>query len=182
MFTSTMSAPMPARSAQHRPSLRVAAEDLDRYRPLPRCIPRTPACDRCLERGPPDDTISVTTRPQPPCRLTRRRRPCRSSRPSAPPRTDASSTEPIFICWSIRPHVRRVHFDADGLADQIDRRAKPRLLLFRTRRPITPVSGPCIRRPCLHESAGTDRGEIALDQTPDAVDLTLWDRRRLAFE
>src|SRR5215213_5277685 len=103
-----------------------------------RSIPRT---------RPSELTISVTTRPQPPWRLTRRRNAV-SVMPAigAMAYGEARLTEPIFIrvrtvnakpaktakrkplcelsalgvSGPVRFHIRGVHFDADGLADQVD--------------------------------------------------------------
>src|SRR5687768_12757360 len=82
-----------------------------------RSIPRT---------SPSELTISVTTRPQPPCRLTRRRNavsvmPAMGAMPSG----GARAMEPIFM--SVRLHVRRVHLDADGLSNEIDRQDEARM-------------------------------------------------------
>src|SRR5688572_26069314 len=91
-----------------------------------RSIPRT---------SPSLLTISVTTRPQPPCRLTRRRNAV-SVIPAIGATTigDSSGTVPIFM-WpltpfkglSVRFHVRRVDLDAHRLADQIDRQDETRV-------------------------------------------------------
>src|SRR6185369_2532420 len=82
-----------------------------------RSIPRT---------SPSELTISVTTRPQPPWRLTRRRNAV-SVMPAigAIAKGDGRSTDPILI--SIGFHVRGVDFDAHRLADQIDRQHQARL-------------------------------------------------------
>ena len=83
--------------------------------------------------SPSELTISVTTRPQPPCRFTRRRNAV-SVMPAigASANGDARSTEPIFMGQSRATvqsaqyalDVRGIDFDAHGLADQIDRRAR----------------------------------------------------------
>src|SRR5438067_1190774 len=71
-------------------------------------------------------TISVTTRPQPPCRFTKRRKAV-SVMPAigAMANGDSKSTAPIFMTL-IRLHVGRVDFDADRLANQIDGKYEPR--------------------------------------------------------
>src|SRR3954463_442839 len=80
---------------------------------------------------PSDETISVTTRPQPPCRLTRRRNAV-SVMPAIGATTngDGSATLPIFIGatgpgasgerGSVGPDIGGVDLDADSLPDQID--------------------------------------------------------------
>src|SRR3954454_22635722 len=82
-----------------------------------RSIPRT---------RPSEETISVTTRPQPPWRLTRRRNAV-SVMPAigAIANGEGSVTGPIRM--SVRLHVRGVDFDTDRLADQIHRQDEPRL-------------------------------------------------------
>src|SRR5436190_15975568 len=90
---------------------------------------------RSMPRTSPSElTISVTTRPQPPRRFTRRRN-AESVIPAigATANGDANSTEPIFM-ESVDParrsvclHIRRVDFDADGLADEIHRQHQSRL-------------------------------------------------------
>src|SRR5262245_35985270 len=83
---------------------------------------------------PSEETISVTTRPQPPWRFTRRRN-AESVMPAIGATTngEVSWTEPIFVTGKSSPgaasvgaNVRGVHFDADRLADQIDRQHEPR--------------------------------------------------------
>src|SRR5262245_31685822 len=84
--------------------------------------------------SPSELTISVTTRPQPPWRFTRRRK-AESVMPAigATAYGDVSSTEPIFMesfdpaRRLVRLHVRRVDFDAHRLADEIHRQHEPRL-------------------------------------------------------
>src|SRR5471030_1486256 len=73
-------------------------------------------------------TISVTTRPQPPWRFTRRRNAV-SVIPAigAMAKGDDRLREPIFMNSSVRLDVRRVDFDADGLSDQVHREDEPRL-------------------------------------------------------
>src|SRR5215470_16448527 len=79
-------------------------------------------------------TISVTTSPQPPRRFTRRRNavsviPAIGAMASG----DGRLTDPIFMVmfyrrgfFLIRSYVRRVDFDADGLANEIDRQHEAR--------------------------------------------------------
>ena len=95
--------------------------------------------------SPSELTISVTTRPQPPLRFTRRRNAV-SVMPAigASANGGARSIEPIFIAdslsWSvvrglvrpvdqssISPHVGGVHFDAHGLADRVHGEHQPRV-------------------------------------------------------
>src|SRR5262247_2560194 len=69
---------------------------------------------------PSDETISVTTRPQPPCRLTRRRKAV-SVMPAIGATTygDASSIEPIFMGMSVGADVGGVDFHAHRLPNQV---------------------------------------------------------------
>src|SRR4029453_2971356 len=84
-----------------------------------RSMPRT---------SPSDDTISVTTRPHPPWRFTRRRNAV-SVIPAMGATTngDERATFPMFIgeCISVGSYVGGIDFDADGLADQVDREHEP---------------------------------------------------------
>src|SRR2546426_1742466 len=83
---------------------------------------------------PSELTISVTTRPQPPWRLTSRRNAV-SVIPAigAMANGDGSLTEPIRM--SVGLHVGGVHLDADRLADQVHREHEPRLRSVFSREP-----------------------------------------------
>src|SRR5947208_2257567 len=95
-----------------------------------RSIPRT---------SPSELTISVTTRPQPPCRLTSRRKAV-----SVMPAIGASATgserqrDPIFMSlgpWAlglflICLHIGRVDFNRDALSDQLDSQNQSRVRAF----------------------------------------------------
>src|SRR5512145_492988 len=78
-------------------------------------------------------TISVTTRPQPPLRLTNRRNAV-SVIPAIGATTNGESsvTDPmrIMTAASVRLDVRGVHFDAHRLANEIDRQNEPRAGAF----------------------------------------------------
>src|SRR5258705_12496453 len=76
--------------------------------------------------SPSELTISVTTSPQPPWRLTRRRNAV-SVIPAigAMAYGDGSWTDPIFML-SVCLHVSCVDLDADRLANQIHRQHEPR--------------------------------------------------------
>src|SRR5512138_3139820 len=138
--------------------------------------------------NPSDDTISVTTSPQPPWRFTRRRNAV-SVMPAigATPYGAGSSIDPIFITrmgGSVLSHVGRVHLDADRLADEIDGEDQARLVVLSHE-----SANDTAQRPVAHfdHHALADHragiiGEIALDQSPNTVDLPFRDRRRLAFE
>src|SRR5207244_13143889 len=95
---------------------------------------------RSMPRTRPSElTISVTTRPQPPGRVTRRRNAV-SVMPAmgATAKGHASVVGPIFIlyfvatvrsgsgCESVRLHVAGVDFDRHGLPDQINREDESR--------------------------------------------------------
>src|SRR5687767_7816778 len=139
-----------------------------------RSMPRT---------SPSDDTISVTTSPQPPWRLTRRRNAV-SVMPAMGATTsgDTRFTFPIFT--SVGFHIGGVDFHADRLADQIDRQDQPRLVVL-ARQPAHHTLERAVRH--LHQHALADQGarvvgQIALEQLPDGVDLVLGDGRRLAVD
>ena len=131
---------------------------------------------------PSELTISVTTRPQPPRRFTRRRnavsvmpaigasangattaRPIRSSCDSAPIRASCHVSTPSTSAAS--------DFDADGLADQIHRQHEPRVALLAHRAARRrPCSGPCVTSTIMPFADQRARIElqIALDQLADA--------------
>src|SRR4051812_5823199 len=136
-----------------------------------RSIPRT---------RPSDETISVTTRPQPPWRLTRRRNAV-SVIPAIGATTngDGSVTLPIFT--SIGPDICRVHVDADRLSDQVDRQHEPRFVAF----PQQPTSDALQRavnhfdhHPFADQRTGIER-EVALHELTNGVNFVLGNRRRL---
>src|SRR5262245_48923491 len=122
---------------------------------------------------PSELTISVTTRPQPPWRFTRRRNAV-SVMPAigAMANGDGSSTAPIFM-RSVRLHIRGVDFDADGLADEIHRQHEPRL-----RRILADeASDHAAERPMDHldHHSLVNHGtgvvlQVAADQQPDALE------------
>ena len=91
--------------------------------------------------SPSELTISLTTRPQPPCRLTRRRNAV-SVMPAmgAIAKGDGSWRSRIFIAGR---HVGRIHLHAHALADQVHRqdRAAPDSPCA-SDGPTTPFSGP----------------------------------------
>src|SRR5262245_18840334 len=127
MLTSTMSAPMPS-------TICAAAAIFDGSPPKiwmeigrSSSVYSAYSSVRSMPRTRPSElTISVTTRPHPPLRLTRRRNAV-SVMPAigAMANGDGRSTAPIFT--SVRFHVRGVHFHADRLADEIDRQHQARL-------------------------------------------------------
>src|SRR5438034_2286036 len=143
-----------------------------------RSIPRT---------SPSELTISVTTRPQPPCRFTRRRN-ALSVMPAigAMANGDAKSTEPILMMRdSICFYVRGVDFDRHRLANQIDREHEPgalRVLAHQTadnaaKRPVRHLD---------HHAFANERARVVLqlagDQQADALELVLRYRRRLSLK
>src|SRR6185503_8521162 len=139
-----------------------------------RSIPRT---------SPSELTISVTTRPHPPRRLTRRRKAV-----SVMPAIGASAngwsrlTAPIFM--SVRFHVGGVHLDAHRLADQVDRENQPRVRSLAHQPPDHSLERAV--RDFHHHPFPDQRTrielQIALDQPPDRVDLPLRDGHDLAVE
>src|SRR5688572_27875536 len=127
MLTSTMSAPMPSTICAARaifsgspPKIWIetgrSSSVYSAYSSV-RSIPRT---------SPSELTISLTTSPQPPRRFTSRRKAV-----SVMPAIGASANGcdrlifPIFTLVS--PDVRGIHFDADRLADEIDRQHQARV-------------------------------------------------------
>src|SRR5262245_26428111 len=124
-----------------------------------RSIPRT---------SPSELTISVTTSPQPPWRLTRRRNAV-SVIPAmgATANGDRSSTDPIFI--SVDFHVRRFDDDTDRLPDEIDREHEVRAMRVL---PQQPSDHPAQRtmnhlhhHPLANERAGIEL-HLAADEEP----------------
>ena len=154
---------------------------------LLRCTPAYSSVRSMPRTSPSELTISVTTSPQPPCRFTSRRKavsvmPAIGASANGCDEIDACQFSSVFTrsaCTShvarhYEPYVRGVHFDADGLADQIDRRAPAaRARPFRTSRPTTPLSGPWTTStimPSRISGHGIEL-QVALDQPADAVDL-----------
>src|SRR3954467_6108774 len=137
-----------------------------------RSIPRT---------RPSEETISVTTRPQPPWRLTRRRNAV-SVMPAIGATTngDGSVTLPIFT--SIGPDIRRVDVDADRLPNQVDRQDEPRFFAL----PQQPTDDTLQRtvndfdhHPFADQRTRVER-EVALHELADSVNFVLGNRGRLA--
>ena len=68
--------------------------------------------------------------------------PCRSCRPSGNGKGRRSSSDPIFIT-EVGFHIRSVDFDAHAYPIRsTERTSLARCASFRTRRPMTPLSGP----------------------------------------
>src|SRR5580765_2541814 len=123
--------------------------------------------------SPSELTISVTTRPHPPWRLTRRRNAV-SVMPAmgAIANGDGSVTGPIRM--SVRLHVRRVDFDADGLADQIHRQDEPRLWRVLPHQPADDALERTVRDFDHHAFVNHRAGiklQLAANQQPDALQL-----------
>src|SRR6185436_17672752 len=140
---------------------------------------------RSMPRTSPSElTISVTTRPHPPWRLTRRR-----NAVSVMPAIGAiangvgSLTGPIRM--SVRLHVRRVNFDADRLADQVHRQDKPRLRRILPHQPPDDALERTVRdfdhHALVNHRAGIEL-QLAANQQPDALQFVFGDRRRPALE
>src|SRR6266850_5885417 len=84
---------------------------------------------RSMPRTSPSElTISVTTKPHPPWRFTRRRNAV-SVMPAigAMAKGDCRSTGPIFMTLSVGLHISRIDFDGHALTDQIygEHQARP---------------------------------------------------------
>src|SRR5471032_1806125 len=142
---------------------------------------------RAMPRTSPSAlTISVTTRPQPPWRFTRRRNAV-SVIPAigAMAKGDCRFTEPIFMNCSVRFHVRRVDFDADRLADQVHREHEPRLQRVLAHQPSDDAAQRAVRHldhhPLVNHGARVVL-QLAADEHPDAVELAFGNRRRLSVE
>src|SRR5688572_4323531 len=124
-------------------------------------------------------TISDTTSPQPPCRLTRRRNAV-SVIPAIGETTngESRSTDPIFISgW---PDIGCIHFDAHGLADEVDGQDETGVHALANQPADDAAERPGHH---LHHLAFLDErvrvvGELALDKLPDALDLVGRNRRR----
>src|SRR5262245_28608989 len=139
-------------------------------------IPRT---------SPSDETISVTTRPQPPCRFTRRRKAV-SVMPAIGATTngDGSSIDPIFMAGSVGPDVGGIDFNADGLSDEIHRQHQTSLVVLAHQ--ASNDSGQRTVYDLDHHAFPNHRTrivcEVALHQTTNSVYLLLGYGRRLTFE
>src|SRR5947207_5556531 len=136
---------------------------------------------------PSELTISVTTRPQPPWRLTSRRNAV-SVIPAigAIANGDGKLTGPIFMMWySVGLDVGGVHFDADRLPDEIDREHEPRLRRVLPRQPSDDALQRTVddfhHHPFVNHGTGI-KLQLAGDQHPDAVEFVFGNRRRLALE
>src|SRR5476649_2288510 len=187
MLTSTMSAPMPsttcAASAIFSGSPPKIWMEIGRSSSVysayssVRSMPRT---------SPSALTISVTTRPQPPWRFTRRRNAV-SVIPAigAMAKGDCRFTEPIFMNCSVRFHIRGVDFDVDGLADQVHREHEPRLQRVLAHQPSDDAAQRAVRHldhhPLVNHGARVVL-QLAADEHPDAVELAFGNRRRLSVE
>src|SRR3954463_16098071 len=79
--------------------------------------------------SPSEDTISVTTRPHPPWRLTRRRNAV-SVMPAIGATTNGDGRVTLPIFTSITADIGRVHVDAHCLPDQVDGQPEPRFFAF----------------------------------------------------
>ena len=135
--------------------------------------------------SPSDDTISVTTRPHPPWRFTRRRKAV-SVIPAIGATTNGLSSEtlPIFMlrsfapreAWELgRPHVGGVDFHADRLPDQIHGQHQACLLVLANesaRHTLERTMGDFDETTLFDERTGVER-EAASKQEPDAFDLTV---------
>src|SRR6266849_2713756 len=143
-----------------------------------RSIPRT---------SPSELTISVTTSPHPPRRFTSRRNavsvmPAIGARPNA----GARLIEPIFIAHFalVRLDIRRVDFDADRLADQIDREDEARVRTLAHQPPhhsLQRTVGYFNHHAFANQRTRIEL-EVALHQPADAVDLVLGNRHDVAVE
>src|SRR6185503_20911138 len=124
MFTSTMSAPIPSTICAAAAILSGSPPKIWIETGRSSSVYSAYSSVRSMPRTrPSDETISVTTRPQPPWRFTRRRNAV-SVIPAIGATTngDERATFPMFIgAWiSVGPYVGGIDFDADGLADQVD--------------------------------------------------------------
>src|SRR5206468_2492027 len=119
-----------------------------------RSIPRT---------SPSELTISVTTRPQPPCRFTSRRN-ALSVMPAigAMASGDARSIEPILMMrCSIRLYIRGVDFDRDGLANQIHGEHESRVLRVFAHQPADDAAERPVRH-LDHHAFANQRARVVL--------------------
>src|SRR5687767_9869572 len=199
MLTSTMSAPMPstiwaaaAIFAGSPPKIWIetgrSSSVYSAYSSV-RSMPRT---------SPSEDTISVTTRPQPPCRLTRRRKAV-SVIPAIGATTNGEGrlTLPIFMdLWRVstgrvppdvplvRSNVGSIDLDAHRLSDQIDGQDQPRLVVL-THEPAVDSLERAVddfdHHPFADHRARVIR-QVGFDKLPNPVDLVLRNRRGLALK
>src|SRR5262245_28733768 len=154
-----------------------------------RSIPRT---------KPSELTISVTTRPQPPCRFTRRRKAV-SVIPAmgATMKGESRTTLPIFnmiVDWAqgakaqgirlVGFHVRRVHFHRHSLTDQIDREHEPGVRALAHQPPHHTFERTV--RDFDHHPFADERARVVLqvarDQSANALNFPVRDGRRFSLE
>src|SRR5688572_5227486 len=184
MFTSTMSAPMPsticaaaAIFSGSPPKIWIdtgrSSSVYSAYSSV-RSIPRT---------SPSELTISLTTSPQPPRRLTSRRKAV-SVMPAMGASANGCDSVIVPIFTSISLDVRRVHFDAHRLANQIDGQHQARVGPLSDQPPDHPLQRPVRHfdhHPFADERTGIEL-QFALDQPPDRVNLTFRDGDDVAVE
>src|ERR1051326_2262321 len=188
MLTSTMSAPMPSTICAAAAILSGSPPKIWMETGRSSSVYSAYSSVRSMPRTRPSElTISVTTSPQPPLRLTRRRNAV-SVMPAigAMAYGDSSATLPIrIIVILIGLHVRRVDFDADGLSDQIDGQDEPRALRILPHQPPDDAAERTVddfdHRPLADHRARVEL-QLAADEQPDAFELEIGNRRRLAFE
>src|SRR5262245_45583182 len=141
-----------------------------------RSIPRT---------RPSALTISVTTRPQPPCLFTRRRNAV-SVMPAigAMASGDGRSTAPILM-ELVGLRVGRVDFDRDRLADEIHGQHEAGAMRVLPHQPADDALQRAVNH-FDHHAFADHRAwivlELAADEQPDAVQLEFGNRRRLSLE
>src|SRR5262245_53409651 len=183
MLTSTMSAPIPsticAAAAIFSGSPPKIWMEMGRSSSVysaysrVRSIPRT---------SPSALTISVTTRPQPPWRLTNRRN-AESVIPAigATAKGVGRSTVPMLVGFD----VGGIDFHRDSLADQVHGQDEPRAALVFTHQPSNNASQWAVDD--LDHHAFVDQRarvvlQLAVDQQPDALELVVRNRGRFALE
>ena len=169
MLTSTMSAPMPSTiCAAVGHLLRIAAEDLDRDRPL--FLGVLGVLERAIDAAHQplgahhlgdDEAAAAVALDQ----AAERRVGHAGHRRDGERRREFDGADlhrvSVSMSWSsIRLHVRRVDFDRHGLADQIDRQHEPRACGVLPHQPADDAPQRAVRRlrpSSLRESADRDR-------------------------
>src|SRR5687768_1912315 len=128
--------------------------------------------------SPSDDTISVTTRPQPPCRFTSRRNAV-SVMPAIGATTNGEARLTLPIFTSVGSHIGGIDFDADRLANQVYRQHETCMGALANEAADDPLQR-SVRNldhhPLADHRAGIV-GELALDELADAVDFLFGNRR-----
>src|SRR5262245_49775241 len=178
MLTSTMSAPIPSTICAAAAILSGSPPKIWIETGRSSSVYSAYSSVRSMPRTSPSAlTISVTTSPQPPCRLTSRRNAV-SVMPAicAIAYGDGRETDPIFtrIRRSVWFHVGCINFDRHGLSDQIDGEHEAGVVRILPRQPADHAFERAVDD-FHHHPFANQRARIVLqlaaDEQPNAVQL-----------